>query len=150
MVTKARPQRARADGKCIRVAMEVRRSTSLTAYALSLRGAALLLHDQALLPNAKVIDVSISDFCSRLEYGRPCYGASPMLSGRFRSIGPKSRDSGRHTSSNEAVKGSGGGQTREDRLLPDSEYTVFPVSVNLKKLIKARGCYRRMIRGRTC
>jgi hypothetical protein len=139
MVTKARPQRARADGKCIRVAMEVRRSTSLTAYALSLRGAALLLHDQALLPNAKVIDVSISDFCSRLEYGRPCYGASPMLSGRFRSIGPKSRDSGRHTSSNEA-----------DRLLPDSEYTVFPVSVNLKKLIKARGCYRRMIRGRTC
>lgn len=95
-----------------------------------------MLHDQALLPNAKAIDVGISDFCSRQEYGRPCYGAYPMLFGRSRGIGPKSRDSDRRTSPNEAVKGSDGGQAKEDRLLPESEFTVFPVSLNLKKLMK--------------
>lgn len=116
--------------------MEVGRFTSITAYTLSLRGAAQLLRDQSLLPNAKAIDVGISDFCSRQEYGRPCYGAYPMLFGRFRGIGPKSRDSDRRTSSNEAVKGSGGGQAKEDGLLPESEFTVFPVCLNLKKLMK--------------
>ncbi|KAF3046740.1 hypothetical protein E8E11_002655 [Didymella keratinophila] len=59
------------DGEYTRVVMEISRFTSLTAYALSLRGAAQLLHNQALLPNAKAIDVSISYFCSRQEYGRP-------------------------------------------------------------------------------
>lgn len=123
-------------GNHTRVVMEVSKFTSTTAYALSLRGVARLLHDQALLPNARAIDMGISDFCNRNTYGTSCYSAYPMLFGRFRSIGPKSRDSDRRTSSNDAQKGSGGGQAKDDRLLPESEFTVFPVSLNLERLLK--------------
>lgn len=58
-----------------------------------------------------------------------------MLFSRFCSIGLKSRDLDRRTSSNKAAKGSGGGQAKEDRLSPESEFTVFPVSLSLKRLM---------------
>jgi hypothetical protein len=120
-----------------RVVMQVSKLTGTAAYAISLRGAARMLYDQALLPNAAAIDTAISDMCRRNEYDAPfCYGTYPMLIGRYRAIGPKARDSDRRTSSNEAEPGSGGGQSLEDRLEPESEFTVFPVSLNARTLLQ--------------
>ncbi|KAH7392232.1 hypothetical protein DE146DRAFT_133924 [Phaeosphaeria sp. MPI-PUGE-AT-0046c] len=120
-----------------RVVMQVSKLTGTAAYAISLRGAARILHDQALLPHATAIDVAISNMCNRNENSQPfCYGTYPMLVGRYRAIGPKSRDSDRRTSSNEADPGSGGGQGREERKQPESEFTVFPVSLHAAKMLQ--------------
>ena len=94
-------------GNHTRITMRVSRLTDLAAYAVTLRGAASILYDQALLPNATLIDVAISHLCH--DNTLTCYGAYPMLMGRYRAIGPKTRDSARRTSSNAAEKGSGGG-----------------------------------------
>lgn len=123
-------------GNYTRTILRVHRFTSTTAYALSLLGAARLLHDQTQVPHARAIDVAISDFCARNTYNTPCYGAYPPLFGRFRGIGPKSRDSDRRTSSNDAQRGSGGGQAKDERVVPESEFTVFSVGLNLGGLLK--------------
>lgn len=124
-------------GEHTRVAMQVSKLTATAAYAISLRGAARLLYDQALLPDATTIDMAMSNMCRRNTYTTPfCYGTYPMLFGRYRAIGPKTRDSDRRTSSNAAKAGSGGGQSKEDRLEPESEYMVFPVSLNLGRLLR--------------
>jgi hypothetical protein len=124
-------------GEYNRVVLQVSKLTGTAAYAISQRGAARMLYDQAVLPNAASIDVAISDMCHRNAYATPfCYGTYPMLIGRYRAIGPKARDSDRRTSSNHAVPGSGGGQSHADRLEAESEFTMFPVSLNAGRLLR--------------
>jgi len=113
--------------------MRVSRLTGFAAYVVTLRGAARILYDQSLVPNATLIDVAISHLCH--DNTLTCYGAYPMLMGRYRAIGPKTRDSDRRTSSNAAEKGSGGGQNGDVRGEGESEFTVFPASLNLGKLM---------------
>lgn len=120
-----------------RLVTQVSKLTGTAAYAISLRGAARMLHDQALLPHATAIDMAISNMCNRNTLPQPfCYGTYPMLIGRYRAIGPKYRDSDRRTSSNEAESGSGGGQDREERKEAESEFTVYPVSLNAGRLMR--------------
>ncbi|CAI6341076.1 unnamed protein product [Periconia digitata] len=130
---------ALAEGKDeqMRVVMEVSKFTGAAAYGISLRGAARLLYDQALLPNAQAIDVAMLALCRHASSSDPflCLGAYPMLFGRYRAIGPETKDSDRRSSSNEVVPGSGGFQDQKERVEARSEFTVFPVSLNLGGLL---------------
>jgi len=124
-------------GNYSRIVMEISKFTATTAYGISLRGAARLLYDQSLLPNANAIDMAMLALCGKDIYESPfCYGAYPMLFGRYRAIGPQDKDSDRRAISNDAKLGSGGFQESKDRLTPKSEFTVFPVSLNLGKLLR--------------
>jgi hypothetical protein len=124
-------------GNHTRIVMEVRKLSATTAYAISLRAAATLLYDQALLPNAQAIDVAISTLCHTELYTELfCLGVYPMLFGRYRAIGSKAKDSDRRTLSNEAKNGAGGYQSKDERREAESEFTVFPVSLNIGRLLK--------------
>jgi hypothetical protein len=83
-------------GNYTRYVMEVYTMRGTGAYALSLRGAARLLYDQSILPNAQPIDVAISDVCRHDTWKEPfCLGVYPPIFGLFRSIGPMDKDSDR-------------------------------------------------------
>ncbi|KAJ4356777.1 uncharacterized protein N0V89_004813 [Didymosphaeria variabile] len=124
-------------GEHTRIVMEMSKFTATTAYGVSLRGAARLLYDQALLPNANAIDMAMLALCRKDPYGSPfCFGSYPMIFGRYRAIGAQDKDSDRRTMSNEVQSGSGGYQDSADRLEPESEFTVFPVSLNIGRLMR--------------
>ena len=124
-------------GDHTRVVLEVSKFTGAAAYGLSLRGAATLLYDQTMLPNAQAIDVAMLALCRHDPYDTPfCLGTYPMIFGRYRAIGPVSKDSDRRTSSNDVDPGTGGFQSGEERLQPESEFTVFSTSLNIGKLMK--------------
>lgn len=124
-------------GEHTRVIMEVNKLTGTAAYAISLRGATRLLYDQSMLPNAQAIDMAQLALCRHDPYGTPfCLGAYPMIFGRYRAIGPQDKDSDRRAESNEAEAGTGGYQNSNDRLEPESEFTVFPVSLNIGRMMK--------------
>jgi GR25 family glycosyltransferase involved in LPS biosynthesis len=124
-------------GDHTRIVLEVSKFTGAAAYALSLRGAATLLYDQSMLPNAQAIDVAMLALCRHDPYGTPfCLGAYPMIFGRYRAIGPESKDSDRRASSNELEPGTGGFQSGKERLQPESEFTVFSTSLNIWRLMK--------------
>lgn len=128
---------AKLGGNHTRLVMEMSKFTATTAYAVSLRGAARILYDQALLPNANAIDMAMLALCRKDPYGSAfCFGSYPMIFGRYRAIGPQSKDSDRRTMSNEAKNGSGGFQDNADRLEAESEFTVFPVSLNIGRLMR--------------
>lgn len=122
-------------GNHIRYVHEVVKLTATTAYAVSLRGAARLLYDQSMLPNAKSIDMAILKLCRYDAWGLPfCLGAYPMLFGRYRAIGPIDKDSDRKSGNENESKLIP--QNGRDRLVPESELTVFPVSLNIGRLLK--------------
>jgi hypothetical protein len=127
---------AALNGEYSRLVLRVSKLTGTAAYAISQRGAARMLHDQVMFPNAAAIDVALSNMCRRNAFVTPfCYGTYPMLVGRYRAVGPKARDSDRRTSSNKANSGTGGGQSHADRQVAESEFTVFPVSLNVGRLL---------------
>jgi hypothetical protein len=125
------------EGNYSRVVMEINKFTGATSYGLSLRGAATLLYDQSLLPNAQAIDTAMLSLCRRDPFGSPfCLGAYPMIFGRYRAIGSTAKDSDRRTSSNEDTPGTGGIQHITERLQAESMYTVFSVGLNIWRLMK--------------
>lgn len=124
-------------GDHTRIVLEVSKFTGAAAYGLSLRGAATLLYDQSMLPNAQAIDVAMLALCRHDPYETPfCLGAYPMIFGRYRAIGPESKDSDRRASSNKAEPGTGGFQGVKERRVPESEFTVFSTSLNIWRLMK--------------
>jgi GR25 family glycosyltransferase involved in LPS biosynthesis len=124
-------------GDHTRIVLEVSKFTGAAAYALSLRGAATLLYDQSMLPNAQAIDVAMLALCRHDPYDTPfCLGAYPMIFGRYRAIGPVSKDSDRRTMSNDVEPGTGGFQSGQERKKPESEFTVFSTSLNIWRLMK--------------
>jgi hypothetical protein len=128
---------AALNGEYSRVVLRVSELTGTAAYAISQRGAARILHDQVMFPNAVAIDFAIFNMCWRNTFVTSfCYGAYPMLVGRYQAIRPKVRDSDRRTSSNKANPGTGGGQSHADRQVAESEFTVFPVSLNVGRLLR--------------
>jgi hypothetical protein len=123
-------------GEHTRVVMEVKAFAGFTAYGLSRKGATAFLYDQSMLPNSQAIDIAMMALCKKEPYPFYCMGTYPMLFGRYRAIGPKSRDSDRRTASNEAEKGAGGGQDEGDRLESENEFNTFPVSLNIGRLLR--------------
>ncbi|KAF2264236.1 hypothetical protein CC78DRAFT_464096 [Lojkania enalia] len=122
-------------GDHTRIIHEVYRFTATQAYAISLRGAARVLYDQTLQPHATAIDLAMAAMCKSERWGpTSCLGAYPMIFGRFRPAGPKDADSDRRASTNEADPGSIKEHTGE-RAEAESEFTVFPVSLNVEKLL---------------
>lgn len=123
-------------GDHVRVVHEVKKFTGAQAYGLSLRGAARMLFDQTMLPNAQAIDVAMLVLCRDEAWGSPfCLGAYPMIFGRYRAAGPQDKDSDRRSSTNEAQPGTIK-QGHGERVDAESEFTVFPVSLNVELLLK--------------
>jgi hypothetical protein len=117
-------------GNYTRFVLEVNRVTGTAAYALSLRGAARLLYDQAIVPNAQPIDLAISDVCRHDTWKEAfCLGVYPSIFGLFRGIGPIDRDSDRRSEDDiDPVVNM--------RKVADSKFTVFPVSLNIEGLLR--------------
>jgi hypothetical protein len=127
-------------GDHTRIVMEVSKMSATAAYAVSLRGAARLLYDQSMLPNSEAIDMAMLKLCRHDTWGLPfCLGAYPMIFGRYRAIGPMSKDSDRRQQSNEAADPGKEPmfQSQDERLEPESQLTVFPVSLNIGRLLKS-------------
>ncbi|KAF2788668.1 glycosyltransferase family 25 protein, partial [Melanomma pulvis-pyrius CBS 109.77] len=84
-------------GDRTRLVFEVSKMTATRAYAVSLRGAARLLYDQSMIPNAQAIDLAMAKLCRYdNNWGSAfCLGAYPMLFGRYMAIGPINKDSDR-------------------------------------------------------
>jgi hypothetical protein len=140
-------------GNHTRIVMEVNRLTGTSAYGISLRGAARLLYDQSLLPNAQAIDLAMAVLCRRDDiWNEPfCLGAYPMIFGLYRGIGSLDKDSDRGSqdkdsdhgaSSNGNKFGSGGPQDKMMRKKGESKLTVFPVSLNMGGLLKHETKFR--------
>jgi GR25 family glycosyltransferase involved in LPS biosynthesis len=127
-------------GDYTRVVHVATRFSATHGYAISLRGAARMLYDQTMKPNAQAIDLAMANVCRYNYWGQTpfCLGAFPMIIGRFRAAGPLDKDSDRRTATNEATPGAGGNQGHgEERVEHESEFTVFPVSLNLERLLKS-------------
>jgi hypothetical protein len=127
-------------GNYTRFVLEVNRVTGTAAYALSLRGAARLLYDQAIVPNAQPIDLAISDVCRHDTWKEAfCLGVYPSIFGLFRGIGPIDRDSDRR--SEDDIDSAAKDETKPPpvvnmRKVADSKFTVFPVSLNIEGLLR--------------
>jgi hypothetical protein len=128
-------------GNYTRLVMEVNRMTGTAAYAISLRGAARLLYDQAIVPDAQPIDLAIAVVCRHdATWNEPfCLGAYPMIFGLFRAIGPMDKDSDRRSGGDDASA------TKDETKAPpvvnmrkaaESKLTVFPVSLNIEGLLR--------------
>ena len=124
-------------GDHTRIVLEVSKLTAAGAYAVSLRGAARLLYDQSILPESEAIDTAMLKLCRHDTWGLPfCLGAYPMIFGRYRAVGPVKKDSDRRQQTNEAGLGMKGVfQSEDERLQPESLLTVFPVSLNIARLL---------------
>ena len=97
----------------------------LASYAVSLQGAAHILYDQAILPNAKGIDLGIGRMCARRLYGdNRCLTAYPMLFGVHKPAGNTSKESDRVA------------RPGEVRKVAQSENLVYPVRPNVGSLLK--------------
>lgn len=125
-------------GNHTRVIMEVNKLTGTGAYALSLRGAARLLYDQSLLPNAQSIDVAIQELCRHDGvWPEPfCLGAYPTIFGLYRAIGALDRDSDRKVEDSKDESGYSGQRGKLMRKKGESKFTVYPVSLNLRGLLQ--------------
>ena len=96
------------------------------SYAISLSGAARALYDQAVMPNAKEIDMGLGGICKRHEYGfSTCLGTYPMITGIHHQIGNAAKDSDRKDIS----------AKRPDRKFASSDNLVYPVRLNIGKLL---------------
>jgi hypothetical protein len=128
-------------GNYTRIVMEVNRLTGTAAYGISLRGAARLLYDQSIVPDAQAIDLAIAVMCRHDEiYNEPfCLGVYPMIFGLFRGIGSTDKDSDRHQENDTPGVGARADatpQSRNMRKAAESKLTVFPVSLNIERLLK--------------
>jgi len=98
----------------------------LGSYALSLQGAARILYDQSILPNAQGIDSALGEFCNRREYGANlCLATYPMITGIHLPAGDTSKDSDRRVV-----------QPGMIREVAQSDHLVFPIRLNLALLLK--------------
>ncbi|ORX96857.1 hypothetical protein BCR34DRAFT_578395 [Clohesyomyces aquaticus] len=123
------------NGPHTRLVHTVRKMTGTASYAISMRGASRALYDQSMMPNAEPIDVALSNLCRQERWTKDfCIGSYPMLIGRYRAAGPRDKDSDRRAEANVAEPGSEH-QSHSERLEPESEFTVFPVSLNIKRLM---------------
>jgi hypothetical protein len=137
-------------GNHSRYVMEVYKMTGTAAYALSLRGAARLLYDQAIVPDAQPIDLAISDVCRHDATWREpfCLGVYPSIFGLFRGIGPIDKDSDRR-SDNDASAAKD--ETKESPIEPQvikmrkaatSKLTVFPASLHIEELLRGETIFK--------
>jgi hypothetical protein len=128
-------------GNHTRFVMEVHRFTGTAAYAISLRGAARLLYDQSIVPDAQPIDLAIADVCRHDGTWNEsfCLGAYPSIFGLYRGIGPIDKDSDRKSEHDDA-------NAKDDTQPPppvkmrksaESKFVVFPASLNFEKLLRA-------------
>jgi hypothetical protein len=61
-----------------------------------------------------------------------------MIFGRYRAIGPMDKDSNRRKETSDAAPGMEGvAQSYRERLEPESQLTVFPVSLNIARLLRS-------------
>lgn len=98
----------------------------LASYAVSLPGAARILYDQAIQPNAQGIDSGLSAMCKRQEYGfNSCLGAYPMITGVHRPAGDMTKESDRRKIEPGRI-----------RKFAQSDNLVFPVRLNLGSLLR--------------
>ena len=96
------------------------------SYAISLSGAARALYDQAVLPNAKAIDMGLGGICKKHEYGfSTCLGTYPMITGIHHQAGSFAKDSDRKELA-------GGGE----RKFASSDNLIYPVRLNLGTLLQ--------------
>jgi len=75
----------------------------------------------------------------RHDYWGPtpfCLGAFPMIFGRFRAAGPMDKDSDRRVATHEEEPGIDIQMKSGERKKAESEFTVFPVSLNIEKMLK--------------
>ncbi|KAF2838870.1 glycosyltransferase family 25 protein [Patellaria atrata CBS 101060] len=108
-----------------RVVMSPYQLSCLASYAVSLRGAARIIYDQAILPNAQGIDSGLGAICKRHEYGfNSCLAAYPMITGVHRPAGDMTRESDRKTL-----------RTGRVREKAQSDNLMFPVRMNLGSLL---------------
>jgi hypothetical protein len=128
-------------GNYTRIVMEVNKLTATAAYGISLRGAARMLYDQSIVPDAQAIDLAISVMCRHDEiYNEPfCLGVYPMIFGLFRGIGSIDKDSDRRPEGGTpdvSARADATPLNRNMRKVPESKLTVFPVSLNIEKLLR--------------
>ncbi|KAF2714386.1 glycosyltransferase family 25 protein [Pleomassaria siparia CBS 279.74] len=121
-------------GDFTRVVHEVSRMTGLGAYGISLKGAARVLFDQSIMPNAQSIDVAVSQLCRYDHWNQAfCLGAYPMVFGHYRAIGPVDKDSDRRATNYDADVAP---PPVRQRLEPESTLLVYPASINIPRFLK--------------
>ena len=98
----------------------------LASYAVSLNGAARIIYDQTILPNAQGIDSALGAICKRQEYGfNSCLAAYPMITGVHRPAGDMCAESARRKITP--------GRIRE---VAQSDNLIYPVRLNLASLLR--------------
>lgn len=113
-------------GNHTRVVFSPYHFTCTGSYAISLSGAARVLYDQAILPNARGIDMGLGGICKRHEYGfSTCLGTHPMITGIHHQAGNVAKDSDRKEIA-----------AAPDRKVALSDNLVYPVRLNLENLLK--------------
>jgi hypothetical protein len=114
------------NGKYSRLVFSPHALACAASYAISLPGAARMLYDQAILPNAQGIDSSLSAFCRKQEYGHSsCLATYPMITGVHLPAGDMARDSDRRT-----IK------PGRMRKVAQSDHLMFPVRLNLDVILR--------------
>lgn len=117
---------AAISGNRSRVVFSPYQLSCLASYAVSLRGAARILYDQAILPNAQGIDSALGAICRRHEYGHAsCLAAYPMITGVHHPVGDVAKESDR--------KQLGPGRFRDKAV---SDNLVFPIRLALGGLLR--------------
>lgn len=100
--------------------------TCTGSYAISLSGALRALYDQAVLPNARAIDMGLGTICKKHEYGfSTCLATYPMITGIHHQAGSTAKDSDRKEISGTA-----------NRKVALSSALIYPVRLNLGTLLR--------------
>ena len=113
-------------GNHVRVIYEPVRGLCATGYALSLQGAQRLLYHQSVLGKALVSDRALNRVCTTRYMGMRCFAPYPALIGSHRAVGPTGKDSDRI--------GMDGGYHK----VPETALIVFPVRVNMERLMRGK------------
>lgn len=129
-----------------RLVFRVHSFTGIGTYAVSLKGAARIIYDQAILPRAGSFDTALSQICKGKSYAKAygdiiCIGVFPTMTGIHRPAGDMARDSDRQPDQT-LVEDSNGhltpqtiGDTKLVRDVAMSENLMFPVRLNLGILL---------------
>lgn len=113
-------------GNQTRVVLSQGKFSCTASYAITLQGAARMIYDQQVLPNAAAIDMALGGLCKRMPYGyNSCLAAYPMITGTHRPAGDPAKYSDRTERVNKPFT-----KTSVSRGL------MYPVRLNLGALLK--------------
>ena len=119
-------------GDRTRLVFSANRFTCLASYAISLQGAARILYDQQILPNAVPIDLALANICRKSVYGfNSCLAAYPMITGTHQPAGDPTKQSDRKDMKPGAYS-----------KFAVSRGLVFPVRLNLGGLLKGETVFK--------